>query len=445
MLECFLFFLLQIFHLSKINKKNKVILIKNTNISMSGVDFMIDIVRKLERKEHEDKMEKMELVAQMLKKQRKKYKLTLTKASAGICSVSYLSKIENNLLENIEEKYILKLCDRMNLNYNDISSFDEVCSMETLAFSILNRAYDKIEDYYNSLNKEISNVKSDIVKGYYYLINDDYQKLNEIIGTIYEVSSTLSSSEYFMFIILVQEYYIRQYKMNKALESFKELCKIGCRFKPIEYLIIYQGLRIYFHTNDYMNFLKFYYKIVKTDDLLLPYELEIIAKIMKSSLEVLQGGDTDLDSLNLCTHTSNKQYDEEIKYYQMLLLYNLKKYDQVKKLIDNYNISNEGFKVLYNLASFSSNTFKVKERRSAYESYHKIFDSFLADYFLATSSNISKKETLYILKEYRKYEDEYSHHLYDSFIFRVFCDIYTSTTYYKEAMGYLKKNIKMVN
>ena len=47
---------------------------------------------------------------------RKENNLTLEEAAADICSVSYLSKAENNLI-NISEAYSKKLNERYNLNF----------------------------------------------------------------------------------------------------------------------------------------------------------------------------------------------------------------------------------------------------------------------------------------------------------------------------------------
>lgn len=405
---------------------------------------MKDLIKKLEKIEHVDRMERMELFAQILKKQRKKYKLTLTKACEGICSVSYLSKIENNLLDNIEDGYILKLCDRMNIDYNQISTHNDNCNLEYLALDYLKGDYEKINIYFNQVNDLVDNVKSDIVKGYYYLINDEEDLLKERLGIIYEVASTMTATEYFMFICLVIEYLIKTFRMNKALEIYEELYEIGCRFKYINWLLELQGLNIYFHTNDYMNFLKHYYHIMNTDNLLFPYEIQVVAKMMKISLEIKHGKTYCVDEnfLNQCLN--NEYYNDILSYLKVVILYNLNNYQLVIDEIDNKCLLGFKYEVLYNLCKLNLGNYVVKDVFENFKNYHLIFNDFITEEYLVKESHLSGKECLSILKKYRRFEDDFQHHLYNQHIFNTLSEIYISTTYYKEAMNYLKKYLKKV-
>lgn len=405
---------------------------------------MKEILKKLNKKENEDKLEKFELFAQIIKKQRKKFKLTLNKASEGICSVSYLSKMENNLLNNVEEDFMLRLCDRMNVDYKSIVSGDNLCSMEMLAFCYLKGDNTKIKEFYQSINKDIDNVKTDLIKGFYYLVIKDFDGLNEIIGSIYEVSSTMTSAEYFMFLILVQEYYILNFKMDKALETYYELDKMGCRFRLINYLIAYQGLRIFFHKNDYFNFMKCYCKIASLHDIVLPSEIHEVSRLMRACISVKYGEEYILDSEFLYGYSYNKHYDMEIKYLKLMLLFNLGKYDIVKDFIREQKYEQLRFKVLENFAAFYSGDFNICETEEVSNNYHEVFNMFLSEYYMVKSSNLTNKETIAVLKKIRKFEDEYQHHLYNDFIYAVLSSLYTSSTLYKESMNYLKKNLNRV-
>lgn len=405
---------------------------------------MKDVVKKLKIKEHSDRLEKLEVLAQLLKKQRKKFKLTLTKASEGICSVSYLSKIENNMLENVEDKYMLKLCERMKINYNDLRKLDDSYSLEEVAFNYLRGNYQSINELYYSRCDLFNNVKSDIINGYYYLINEKYEEIQEVIGTIHQVSSTLTATEYFMYIILVQEYYIKTFRIKEALDTFKELYTIGCRFKYIDWLIDYQGLRIYFHKNDYMEFLKFYHKIVYLEDLAYPNEIQKIARLMKISIEIKAGYTYILDSAFFELTRSNEHYTDEIMYYKTMILINMHRYEKVKEYITENNLSGDKYIALYNYACFMTNGFAITEYTNGYSNYHQIFNKFLSEYYLVKESKIDEKDALLVLKEFREYEEEYNHHIYNSVIFNNIADIYTSSTCYKDAMNYLKRKVSRI-
>ena len=67
---------------------------------------MEKIILELKRREEEEKIKSLEYFSQVFKRQRKKFNMTLEQASDGICSISYLSKLENSLVEKIEESFL---------------------------------------------------------------------------------------------------------------------------------------------------------------------------------------------------------------------------------------------------------------------------------------------------------------------------------------------------
>lgn len=107
-------------------------------------------------------------IGSMLKHHRLKLKLTLEDSAEGICSISYLSKIENSLIRP-SKKYILQLEEKYNTSFETVNSTHH----EMLHQIIENMFYDVLELYDESLFDD-DNYQTKLNGFGYYMCHKDY-------------------------------------------------------------------------------------------------------------------------------------------------------------------------------------------------------------------------------------------------------------------------------
>lgn len=166
--------------------------------------------------------------------------LTQKAASEGICSVSYLSKIENNSITASPEILQL-LCDRMDIEYSNVSE-ESINQMRKELFDwyqdIKYKSRESADQKYTCFKSSFSKVDDpEIVHLYqamcarYYLYIEDLDAAEELLNELNEIKKTYSSQikfYIFQFTGLLEymqdrfksslDYYIKAYKLYPKLD-----------------------------------------------------------------------------------------------------------------------------------------------------------------------------------------------------------------------------------
>ena len=84
------------------------------------------------------------IFAQMLKVERLKRNLTLQEAAEGICSVSYLSKLENHIIDNCNEALLRPLCERFDIDYDTVIKINDISRLKQCVNAYFYHDYQKM-------------------------------------------------------------------------------------------------------------------------------------------------------------------------------------------------------------------------------------------------------------------------------------------------------------
>lgn len=140
-------------------------------------------------------------VGQILRKRRLELNMTQEAVSMGICSNTYLSKIENNqIVVNREHLYLLM--ERMQMPVDEISFPEEM--LEYLVKSVKLFFYKDVEGY-TELFEEVSKyqfaVLLQIVKLGYYTLTEDYENAELVYNEVFRYLNSLEEFGFSVFLI----------------------------------------------------------------------------------------------------------------------------------------------------------------------------------------------------------------------------------------------------
>ena len=161
------------------------------------------------------------LISQLLKERRINLSLTLKESSDGICSLSYLSKIEQrkikpkkNVVDDLVKKYNI-VDDEIYFKTDKYNQILEKSIKDYLNTNVL-------LNYYNVVFKE-NNYKANLIKFAYYVSNSKLDKAYEIYKKLSEVYTLFNLKEFVYFSYFLADLL---YKDNKNLLSYKLLDRI---------------------------------------------------------------------------------------------------------------------------------------------------------------------------------------------------------------------------
>lgn len=208
----------------------------------------------------------------IVKHHRKKMKMTLEEGAKGICSVSYLSKVENNLIKP-SEKYIALLSERFQIKLTSNDSFEQENILdniiESMLFNLPIDAFKYDEDYKSKLNyfgylvyhkmyQEAKNILEDLIL-YIKNFNDlELQAFLYFVSLIFQIEGRLKDS--FIALELIKKKNVHQ-KLDLLIQKDKLRISLMMNHHPYIQLhyekmiqkLVYHG---YYHL---VNELKVYY------------------------------------------------------------------------------------------------------------------------------------------------------------------------------------------
>ncbi len=169
------------------------------------------------KKKSKDDLKKYKFIGAEIKSSR----LRLSKTLDSICnvnkSISYISKIENNkIIPN--ESSLMELCDALYITKDELESmskFDD-CIIEALN-AVYRYDIEKMMKLYKKYSS-FSNVRTDLMKGLYYLMFKDYENLNPVIENLKKVESSLSLEDYLIYALLSLDDLYNKKELLQALK-----------------------------------------------------------------------------------------------------------------------------------------------------------------------------------------------------------------------------------
>ena len=203
-------------------------------------------------------------IGSVIKDRRCEMKKTLEEICKGICCVGFLSKLERNKLENLNNPIVMKLCEKLDLDYESLCKTKTKDELLNALSEFTFNHFDLLKKRFDSLNKEMFLSQNALIECLYYLYIEDYTSFNIKINKLDVVKKSMTALELSTLLIIMITYYIKTFQYKKGKEYLDIIDEIGFDEYPIN--ILKREARFYISCNydkeniedDYNNIKAFY-------------------------------------------------------------------------------------------------------------------------------------------------------------------------------------------
>ncbi|MER2129141.1 helix-turn-helix transcriptional regulator [Solibacillus sp.] len=169
-------------------------------------------------------------LGKIIKFYRAKYKIKQEVLCKGICTSSYLSRIENSKLIADDEIYHL-LFEKLNINFRSLLNNNFITNekLENIYMGLLNKngdlknMKDFFEDTEKSLLSDDLSIKYQLVYSKYLLLRKQFNEADSIIKSIEKIKNNLSQRNYFLFISISIYKSLMTNNLKEGLELIADL------------------------------------------------------------------------------------------------------------------------------------------------------------------------------------------------------------------------------
>lgn len=390
-------------------------------------------------------------MAGFLKRRRVEMGLKLEELSSGICSISHLSRIENDLVTSDDNQY-KALFEKMNIDYEQAKQEREKNVYEALLREYIKNKYDHVEDLINkALNSNsYCSIEVELMVLFYNTINQNYEEARKMLMKLEVLSTSFTNNELIFYLYVVALY---AFNTNQIVLAYRQILVLT----NIEQNNIFFKAVIYDLALDIM---------VEVNQVALAYQyFNTYEKIIEMPLF---GENYHLHRLQLLKYTSDINYDDTIEeinkieslidltcdktkakfyYYKGLILYNNEHYQEVFALLCENIISAKISSLLVSVLlkvtnyQFQQDVIKLLDKVN-FTKYEKLY----ADYYQYVKLVI-EGNTSYTLYNYLKNVLLIEKTYYDSYLYteikKEYLDKCSSSSKYKEGIKFIKRDLEM--
>lgn len=203
-------------------------------------------------------------IAKILKLKRLEQKMNLEDLSDGICSVSYLSRMENGYVK-LQEPYVKQLFEKLNIDYDDLKKSRQTnLFLDVIKRNLLNQK----NDYQKLIEKIVSSnhyldVEQELILLYDALLNKRFDEAEMVTEEIDKSNYIFSDNERIFYMYLITRFYFETNQISLANHHIKSLLNEKIEEELLYWVIYELNLQIlfslgkdYFYINDYNSFIK---------------------------------------------------------------------------------------------------------------------------------------------------------------------------------------------
>ena len=135
-------------------------------------------------------------MSEFLKRKRMEMGFKLEDLSNGVCSVSYLSRIENNAVD-VKENYYKALCEKMNIDYETVKEERTKNLYEDILRAYFKKETEEVENLVNhalSCNSYCG-IEIELMVLFYNIINKNYDEARSTLLRLDTISSSFTNNE----------------------------------------------------------------------------------------------------------------------------------------------------------------------------------------------------------------------------------------------------------
>ncbi|MDD4000824.1 MAG: hypothetical protein PHX62_08055 [Bacilli bacterium] len=388
------------------------------------------------------------LYSQIIKNERLKRHMTLEEMSKGICSISYLCKVEKNAIEP-EESYIQAIFERVNLDYEKVGKNILEDGIRNLLKCYLYGNYEGITDLYNQIDDSIFNAYNYMIKGLYHLIKKDYREFQKVMRSLDKIKDTLLRDDIGVMLFLVVEYYCQTFQFYEAYNHLKYLNNRDFEYLELNWLILEQHYYVGVNLGNFPMAMKHYILLMKNMNIGYPSKRQVMVRLMLLSLkssEYFHEVEKELENLRMGTDDYAHYLDV---YYWKLIIYikgknYLKVYDKIieENLLDDIRFIALLLYVADNINddSYKENAVEIAEKfdYTDNDTFHYKFIRFM---ILKITANKQHQVIDFLKYNVLPGRNTYYHHLYTQVYEDYYLNYLCKSSKYKEAVAFVSRQL----
>lgn len=362
------------------------------------VDNKIELIRE---KMKGDNTLRNESYARLLKRRRLEQRKTLEDVAHGVCSASYLCRIENAQVE-IRDEFLTHLFEKLEINYNAVKELTDLNLLEQLVKLYYDEDNSKLDELINKAveNNIYSDLEIQLIKLFKLIVDNDYEEAKNLLKVIDKTLDKLIGIELIVYTFLSA---LLSYKINNLVTSFK-LIRVLLNLKyendALKKAIYDLALNVLSLLDEDVLFIETYHdykniKVVESNpNKEVTHEIEYSLVIGKNNL--VKG----IDLFNeVKEYIINDYLKEQFNYHYIKFLIFHKKYDEAFSLLNTIDKSKRMLPLLNycinNCNDFLKSINYLKEIK--YYKFNK-YESFMLFYNELTILNLEKRNHLELIE-----------------------------------------------
>lgn len=299
---------------------------------------MKNITKTLQEKYlNETKNEKAKL-SRFLKRRRIELGKTLEEVSDGVCSTSYLSKIENCLVD-VDDSYFKMLFEKLDLEYQTVVNERSTPIYDEMIKAYLQDDYKYIEDKTNIAieNHSYSDTEIEILLTLYNLTIGSKDEAYKCLEKLEVIKNTLSTEEleYLSFIKIL--YYFKTYQYNLISKNIEIVLRSVPKDGILYFALIELALEYCFWTKQVVNYLEYYneFKVNKYCIMFNKINFKhVLQRILIKTYEEDFNEEEIEKEFDVVKESINKDLIEEYQYYYAAYLIRKNKLEQAYLVLE---------------------------------------------------------------------------------------------------------------
>ena len=278
-------------------------------------------------------------LAKFLKRRRNELNRTLEDVSRGICSPSYLSKIENCQVE-VDSYYYESLFEKLDLKYENFIKERQVSFFPKIMKYYLLEKYELLEEKLKEMvnGSLYCETELELVVLLNNIVGKNYDEAENLIEKIEKVRNTLTKEELYIFSFLITLFLYKTNQTIDALEQVKVLIHNPFEEESYNIAVTDLAIDIYFTLGNETMFFTYYQELLRYKNQELLINRKLFHELQSLVLEVKNGKKTILSELeDLKLTYPNLEKDITVNYYLGLIYYYLEDYQKALEIV---NVSN---------------------------------------------------------------------------------------------------------
>ncbi len=273
-------------------------------------------------------------VGTLLKYYRKKRNMTLSESADDICSVSYLSKVENNALIP-SDKYVKRLKQRFDIV--EEASYDFKIMMD----EVIDRLFYQVETKSLILSTSCD-AKSLLLRFAYAIFNHDLDNAYQsYLDSVYFIKN-YNHVEISLYLYCVSHLLVHQGMFDQAFVILTKIENFADHKVYLKSLIEHQQLIVAFETNNYPYLMSNYTKL--KEKMLQQGAYHLVKKMKKAYYEYMAMYH-DIETLRLDIEIDMQHDPVFVKYLTALRYYQKAEFDKVVTTLLPYSNEDETYRV----------------------------------------------------------------------------------------------------